>query len=451
MVIALSCMTIGLALAAPAADQPWNLSPQITVAGTKLAVPTPAQVEWQEHEVGMFIHMAPQTWQDSETDTMKTPLWAMNPEKLDVAQWVRVAESMGAKYIVFVAKHEGGFCWWPTTTTDHCVRNIPWRAGKGDVLADLSVECAKRKMKLGVYISPQDRIHGVGVGGKASDPAKQGEYEKLFRAQLTEVLSTYGRMCEVWFDGSLVFDVGDILKQHAPDAAIFQGPHATIRWVGNEAGVVDGPAWNAVRSGDKKWGDYTTADAKPDGDRWLPNECDARIRATWFWRTDNAKTLKSVDALMTMYEASVGRGGVLLLNNTPDRSGLIPDEDARRSAEFGAMIKRRYDVAMISSAGTVEEGKDLTVTLSAPRAIDRVMLQEDIAQGERVREYVIEALKPGAPESGWEIIAKGTAIGYKRIEVLAEPMTVAKVRLRVVKTVGEARIAHLAVFGPKLE
>jgi alpha-L-fucosidase len=400
--------------------------------------PTPVQAAWHDLEVGMFIHIAPQTWQDSETDDLSTPLSAINPEKLDTDQWVRVAESMGARSVVFVAKHEGGFCWWQTRTTDFSVRNTPWRDGKGDVLADLSRSCAARGMKLGVYLSPQDRKHGIGVGGTARDPGAQDGYVKLFREQLTEVLTRYGEMSEVWFDGSLVFDVGDILAAHAKNAVIFQGPQATIRWVGNEDGIAPYPAWNGVRSGARKWGDYTAADGDPAGDRWLPNECDARIRATWFWKTTNQDTLKSVSTLMDMYEKSVGRGAVLLLNNTPDRSGLIPEADARRSAEFGAEIERRYGAAGAEGIG---RGAEVVVRPPAPIRTDRVVIMEDIAAGERVRRYVVEGLVGGE----WKALAEGTAIGHKRIERFAA-VEVAAVRLRCLEAVGEPQIRRFAVY-----
>ncbi len=360
----------------------------------------------------MFIHIAPQTWQDSESDTLKTPLSDMNPEELDTDQWVAVAESMGAKYIVFVAKHEGGFCWWPTRTTEHCVRNIPWRSGRGDVLKDLSESCRRRGMKLGVYLSPPDRIHKVGVGGKAEDPAQQEAYAALFRRQLTEVLSQYEPMMEVWFDGSLIFDVGDILKQHAPQAVVFQGPQASIRWVGNEDGVAPDPNWNTVDRAQTgaRWGTLTAADGDPEGDAWLPNECDARIRATWFWHSDNAHTLKTVEQLMDIYEKSVGHGAVLLLNQTPDRSGRIPEADARRAAEFGAEIVRRYGNPLAETSGM---GRTLFVTLPAAGAVvDRVTLMEDIAGGAVVRAYAIEAEVDGS----WKEITKGTSIGYKKID-----------------------------------
>lgn len=414
--------------------------PSALVAATDLARPSPQQLAWHDLELGMFIHIAPQTWQDSESDTLATPLTDINPDKLDTDQWVRVAQSMGAKYIVFVAKHEGGFCWWQTETTDFSVGHTPWRGGKGDVLADLSKSCKAAGMKLGVYISPQDRKHGVGVGGKAKDPQNQAEYEKLFRDQLTEVLSRYGDMIEVWFDGSLVFDVGDIVTKHAPNAVVFQGPQASIRWVGNEEGLAPYPAWNAVKfpRSDRKWGDYTAEDGDPDGGRWLPNECDSRIRSTWFWKTNNANTLKSVEQLMSMYEQSVGHSAVMLLNNTPDRTGLIPETDAQRSAEFGAAIQKRYGIAAADTSG---RGMSVQLTLSAPTTIDRVVTMEDLSLGERVREYTVEGLVGGV----WKPLVSGSAIGHKKIDRI-EPVSVESVRLVVKKSVGEPVIKKLAVF-----
>ncbi|MBL8999846.1 MAG: alpha-L-fucosidase [Phycisphaerae bacterium] len=400
--------------------------------------PTPAQAAWHDLEVGMFFHIAPQTWQGSERDDLSTPLSAINPAQLDTDQWVKVARDMTAKYIIFVAKHEGGFCWWPTRTTDHSIAHTPWREGRGDVLRDLSESCRRAGMKLGVYLSPQDRKQNVGVGGRAADPARQADYERLFRDQLTELLTQYGPMMEVWFDGSLIFDIGDILAAHAPDAVVFQGPQASIRWVGNEDGVAPYPAWNSVKFGVKKWGDYTAADGDPDGDRWLPNECDARIRSTWFWNERNAGTLKSLPDLMDMYEQSVGRGAVLLLNHTPDTTGLIPAADAARAAEFGAEIRRRYAVAAADTSGI---GKEFTVQLSAPVRTDRIIIMEDILEGERIRAYELD----GEVGGRWTPLARGTAVGHKRIDAF-EPVTITAARLRIIESVGTPIIRRFAVF-----
>jgi alpha-L-fucosidase len=416
-----------------------HLAQPIDVAGRKLAVPTPDQAAWQNLEVGMFIHLAPQTWQDKESDDLSIPASAINPEKLDTDQWVRVAESMGAKYIVFVAKHEGGFCWWPTSTTDYSVKNSPWRAGKGDVLKDLAASCKSRGMKLGVYLSPQDRTHHAGVGGKIDDPSKQLEYQLLYRTQLTEVLSTYGDMVEVWFDGSITLDVCDILERRAPNAMIFQGPQATIRWVGNEDGVSPYDAWTTVKSGANKWGDYTARDSDQDGDCWLPIECDARLRNTWFWRTDNENTIKSVRLLMEMYEQSVGHGATLLLNNTPDRTGLIPAPDAKRTAEFGAEIARVYGLgsAIADSSG---KGSAITAQPSSPAIIDRIVLMEDISRGERIRAFQIDALIGGQ----WTQIADGTVVGHNRIVRIA-PTKVESIRVRITESVAEPTLRRVSL------
>jgi alpha-L-fucosidase len=402
--------------------------------------PTAAQAAWHDLELGMFIHFAPQTWQDSEDDSLATPPAAMNPAALDTDQWVRVAESMGARYVVFVAKHQGGFCWWQTMTTEYGVRKTPWRNGQGDVLADLSASCRKRGLKLGVYLSPRDDTLGAGLGGRTREPARQAGYERIYREQLTEVLTRYGEMAEVWFDGNLLFDVGDLLATHAPDAVHFQGPQASIRWVGNEDGLAPYPAWNTVRYPwpGVRWGDYTAAQGDPSGNRWLPIECDARIRSRWFWRTDNAHTLKTVDALMDMYYRSVGHGAVLLLNQTPDRSGLIPEADAARAAEFGAEIARRVGRPVAETRGA---GDTVTLTLDAPSPVEHIATMEDIREGERVRSYVIE----GRQGDRWIVLASGTAIGHKKIDRVAGHV-VSAVRLRVLDRAAPPLIRSFAVY-----
>jgi len=219
-----------------------------------------------------------QTWQNTEYDDLSTPLRKISPTKLDTAQWVHAAELMSAKYIIFVAKHTGGFCWWQTDTTDYSVKNIPWRNGKGDVMRELSESRRKRGIKLGVYLSPADAKHGAGVGGKCETDEAQARYNKIYRQQLTELLSRYGEISEVWFDGSCVIEVGDILKKYAPKAMVFQSKYATIRWVGNEQGFAPYPAWNAVSKADAFSGVSTAKHGAPDGDVWLPIECDTTMR-----------------------------------------------------------------------------------------------------------------------------------------------------------------------------
>ncbi len=406
-------------------------------AAADLAKPTPEQAAWQDTEIGMFIHFAPNTWQDKEGDDRSTPLGKINPAELDTDQWVSVAESMGAKYIVFVAKHVGGFCMWQTDTTDYGIKNTAWRGGKGDVLADLAASCRKRGMKWGVYLSPRDDAHGVDTGGKCKTAEDQQKYDAIYRQQLTEVMSRYGELYEIWFDGSNIVEVGDILKQYGPHAMIFQGKYATIRWVGNEDGTAPDPAWNAVSEAARLKG-ATAADGNPDAETWLPNECDARMRQDWFWSSKNAKTLKSVDQLMDMYYRSVGHGAVLLLNATPDTTGRIPESDARRAAEFGAEIQRRFGKSLAESPGT---GDVVELALSKPGPIDHVLVMEDITQGERIRAYVTEGFSGGA----WITLSQGTAVGHKKIDRF-DPVPVERVRLRVTKSAAPPIIRKLAVY-----
>jgi alpha-L-fucosidase len=405
-----------------------------------LATPTPAQVAWHEMELGMFIHWSPGTYENTASghDSLKTPLSVINPELLDTEQWVDVAESMGAKYIVLVAKHVGGFCLWQTQTTDYGIRNTPWRGGKGDIVKDLSESCRRRGLRLGVYLSPRDDYFGANTGGICASPEKQAAYGRMYLQQLTELLTRYGEMCEVWFDGSNVVDVGPVLAQYAPAAMVFQSRYATIRWVGNEEGIATYPAWNTVAKADAASGIATNQHGTPAGDAWLPLECDARIRANWFWTQDNAKTLKSLDQLMTMYYRSVGNGAVLLLNHTPDTTGRIPAADAVRAAEFGREIERRFGTALAATAGS---GDSLELPLGGPRLVDHVVLAEDIAQGERIRVYTVE----GWDGTAWQILCRGTAVGYKRIEHFA-PVAVSKLRLNCLKTAAPPQVRRFAAF-----
>jgi len=410
---------------------------------TALATPTPEQATWHDLEMGMFITFGMETYQNTETDDFSTKLQDFNPSKLDTDQWVRVAESMHAKYIILVAKHIGGFCLWQSDSSEYSVKYTPWRGGKGDVLADLAESCRKRGMLLGVYVYPGDLYHGspASSGGQTRDPAKQEAYKKIYRQQLTEVLSRYGPMMEVWFDGSVrrdIIDLTDILDKYAPKAMKFQSPWATIRWVGNEEGFTPYPAWSTVSRAAGKSGVSESADSDPAGDTWLPIEADARIREGWFYSSTNEKTIKSVDHLMDMYYRTVGHGAVLLLNSTPDTTGLIPEADAKRAAEFGAEITRRFGVWIARTNGP---GPQLELTLGKPTVIDHVITMEDIRHGERVREYVVE----GMTRDGWKPLAAGTMIGHKKIDRFP-PVKVSEVRLRVTKQAAPPIIRELAAY-----
>jgi alpha-L-fucosidase len=403
-----------------------------------IAPPSAAQLAWQDLELGMFIHFGPNTWQEQEYDDRTTPLDAMTPD-IDTDQWVETAVGMGARYIVMVAKHVGGFCWWQTRTTEYSVRNTPWRNGRGDVMAELAQSCAARGMQLGVYLSPRDDSVGAGGSGRCATPAAQAAYDTLYRQQLTELLTRYGPIMELWLDGSSVVPTIDLVRRHAPDAMIFQGPNATIRWVGNEDGFAPYPCWNALAAVDADTGVATAMHGDPDGDRWMPIEVDVSLRRpNWFWSTTNHANLLSLEQLVEIYYRSVGRGAQLLLNVTPDRTGHVPEGDVARLAAFGSEVRRRFDRSV---ADTTDGGREVQLDLGGSVHVDHVIVEEDLRGGERVRAWRLE----GSAGGTWRTVAEGSAIGRKRIQPI-EPAVLSAMRLTVTHSEGEPRIRRLAAY-----
>lgn len=420
----------------------------VRVAGQTVqpAVPLPdaAQLRWQNYEQTMFIHYNPTTWTNREYDDLSLPLSRMNPDKLSTDQWCRVAKSWGAKLIVFVAKHTGGFCWWQTKTTDYGVSHIPWMNGKGDVLKMLSESCKKYGLDLGVYIYPGDEKWGAGIGsgGKTSDPAKQEAYNEVFRRQLTEVLSLYGPIREVWFDGSCSIDVSDIIKKYASDAVVFQGPQATIRWVGNESGVAPYPNWYTLKSADLKTGISTALHSDPNGDAYAPVEIDLPLLANgghkWFWAPDTDKWILTPQQLIDVYYRTVGRGAVMLLNSTPDTTGLIPESHVKAYKGLGEEIQRRFGNSIKTTSG---KGSELTLDLGGPTMVNHAVIQEDLAFGQRIRKYVIEGFENGK----WIKLSEGSSVGQKRIDPF-ESKTITQMRIRINESAGEPVVRAFAAF-----
>lgn len=424
----------------------------VAAKGVNLALPTPQQVAWQDLELGMFVHFAPNTWQNVESDNLSTPLSAIDPVALNTDQWAATAVAMDARYIVFVAKHQGGFCMWQTQTTDYSIRNTPWKNGKGDVLAEVEASCRRYGLKLGVYVCPRDDHFGAGTGGVCKTPALQAKYDAMYREQLTEVFTRYGQLVEIWFDGSTVTPVGDLLRRYQPNAMVFQGPQATIRWVGNEDGFAPYPCWNGVDAEVGHKGTSTSLDGDPNGDLWMPNEVDVSIRRPdWFWHTDNANKVLNLEQLLSIYYRSVGRGAQLLLNIPANRDGLLPEPDCHSAAALGTAIKERFSQPIASTRGT---GRSIVLKLDRPTRIDTVILQERIASGERVRAYRLEGLlsepSKSEPEGSWAKLAEGSSIGHKRIQPVS-PQIVKAVRLVVTEAAAEPVLRTFAIFNTQAE
>lgn len=405
-----------------------------------LACPSEIQLAWQDMELTTFVHFGPATWQDQEYDDLKTPLSRINPVLLDTDQWAKVARSYGSKMIIMVAKHTGGFCWWPTSTTDYNISRTPWRNGKGDLMKSLSESCKKYGLKFGVYLSPEDQYLKVGMGGTARDPNFQAQYEKIYRKQLTELLTSYGEISELWVDGSLVFDVSDLIARYAPRAVVLQSSAASVRWVGNEMGFAPYPAWNSVSKEDARSGNTTASNGTPWGNTWLPLEVDVSIRRpNWFWRTNNEDRVLTLEELLQIYYASVGRGTVFLTNLCPDTLGRIPAKDSAVLEALGKELQERFGKSLAETKG---EGKTLLLDLKSQKPIDHVVLMEDIRFGERIHQFVLE----GKQGDHWISLFDGISIGHKLIVQLPSALKLSQIRLRVTDAVGTPKIRSMKAF-----
>ena len=413
-------------------------------SATTLAKPSAAQYAYHEQERIMFVCLDPCSWQGREYDNHTTDLKDMKLPKLDVDQWCTAAKSWGAKEILLVSKHTGGFCWWQTETSDYSVKNIAWKDGKGDLVDEVAKACKRHGLKLGMYIYPGDDQWGawIGSGGRTSDPAKQDAYNKVLRTQWTEVLSRHSDVIiELWFDGSCYVPLGDVFQKYVGDKVVYlQGPHANLRWVGTESGIAPYPGWNSLKKKDLDTGVATAVHGDPDGDAWAGLECDTTLyNHNWFWSKHNESKRKSLEHLVSLYYRSVGRGATFLLNSTPNTDGLIPEGDMARYKEFGEELQRRFSNPLGETAG---RGLVHTIEFDTPTEINQLMIMEDYAQGHRIREFVVEGR---TADGQWIDVNRGTAVGRKRI-VMFEPVQLTRLTLRITKNVNEPIVRDFKAY-----
>jgi len=431
-VLCVSLAAAGLPLAA--ADSP---------AAPALAVPTPRQVAWHDQERIQFVHFGIATWKGTEYDDGHGDLSKVDPAQFNGDLLCDVAQSWGARQILLVAKHAGGFCWWPTETTDYCTRSIPWHNGQGNLVKEVADACRRRDLSIGIYLYPDDTrfTRSIGRGGRTDDPARQDEWSRLFLRQWEEVLTLCGPdlVREVWLDGGCVIDLADILQRLAPNAVVFQGRNASIRWVGNEAGTTRDPNWNSLKVADLQSGGATQDQSTPDGDAWAPVECDTPLYDhNWFWAPGNERKAKSLEHLLHLYIQSAGRGSVMLLNSTPNTDGLIPQSDQARYRELGQAIERNFGRPLAAVEGVT--GTLAELDLGAPRELNCADLWEAFHLGHRIRAYTIEGRVDGA----WRALATGTAVGRRKFDFFG-PVTADRVRVQVTASVGQPVIRRFQV------
>jgi alpha-L-fucosidase len=426
------------------------------------SLPTQSHLAWQDLEFGMFYHFdipiyKPgwdwRSWQDLPSPDL------YQPSKLNTDQWLEAACACGAKYAVFVAKHCSGFCQWQTDIYPYGVKQSSWRNGRGDVVEDFVNSCHKYNIKPGIYASVSANSFlevenpGIVNRGKGGNAEKQKNYVQICEQMMIELLSRYGELFEIWFDGGAIPveqggpDLIPIISKYQPQAIVFQGPPGTrnlIRWAGNERGIAPYPCWSTTNAGTSEGG---TVEKKypgdPNGNIWAPAECDVPVRRDqWYWTAGGESELYSLDELMNMYYCSVGRNSNLLLNANPGPDGLIPKADMKRYIEFGKEIKRRFSSPLL----TIEDqlGEQIELDFGKPEKVNHIIIMEDIADGgEQILEYRIEGLQ----ENGeWQILNTGESVGHKRIQRFAT-VTVPKIRLNITKVKSHLpRIRHLSAY-----
>ncbi len=453
----LACAAMAAGSRAPADVPPVAYGP----------VPTPQQLAWQHRELIAFVHFNMNTFTGAEWGDGKEDPKLFNPTQLDCNQWISALKAAGITQAILTAKHHDGFCLWPSVWTEHSVRNSPWKGGRGDVVREFTDACRAQNVTPGIYLSPWDRNSALYGQGDT--------YNAYYMNQMTELLTHYGDMGEVWLDGAngegpngkkQVYDWArffPLIQRLAPHAVIFaDGSGNTVNpvhWVGNEDGFAPPTVWN-------------NRDSRDGSPFWDPTEADVSIRPGWYYHVDQDGSVKPLADLLKIYYASVGRGTVLLLNVPPDRRGRFADADVARLKEFGQAVKAIFGHDLAAhrpatatnargrtfaaanavggepgrywAAGDGVRAASLEVDLGTPTAFNNVMLQEYLPLGQRIAAFTVEADVDGS----WRKVAGGTTVGYKRL-LWFPTVTARKVRVTITDSEACPTLARVGIFhGP---
>ena len=387
-----------------------------------------------------------------------------NPTQLDTDQWIKAAKDAGAKFAVLTATHETGFGLWQSDVNPYCLKAVKWRDGKGDVVRDFVESCRKYGLQPGIYVGIRWNsllgIHNFRAEGDGEFARnRQAWYKRLCEKMVTELCTRYGDLFMIWFAGGaddpagLGPDVEPIVNKYQPDCLFYHNVHrADFRWGGSESGTVGYPCWSGFPY------PYSHSNAtdgvrdhnellkhgEADGPYWVPAMADAPLRGyngrhEWFWEPgDDDRAVYPLADLMDMYEKSVGRNATLIIGLTPNPDGVLPQGDVQRLKEWGAEIQRRFGTPLAQASG---EGKKLELKLKDARPANYYILQEDIAQGERIRSYRVEACVGGK----WRTVDEGTSVGHKRIGRF-DPVEASAFRVVVDGSVATPVIRNFSVY-----
>jgi alpha-L-fucosidase len=415
-------------------------------------LPSKEQLQWHEKEFYLFIHFGPNTFTDREWGLGNEDPSVFNPTALDCEQWARIAKQAGAKGIILTAKHHDGFCLWPSKFSTHTVRESKWMDGKGDVVKALSDACKKTGIEMGVYISPWDRNHPL-----YGTP----EYNDVYISTMKELLSNYGKYFELWWDGAngegpngkkQVYDFRrfeDSVFKWQPQLVVFSDIGPSIRWCGNEKGIINSTNWNLLDTAGFKRGNGgpptdTLNRGNVNGKLWIPAEADVSIRPGWFYHAAEDAKVKTPQTLFNLFLQSVGNGGNLLLNVPPDRTGQINAADSAALVGFGKLRADAFKTDLLSKsilttndkeepslknlidnnintywASSQQENSEIVIDLPGKKQINTLVLEEMITYGQRVQSFIIEMFDGNS----FQPVYRGTTIGRKKIATFAKQET----------------------------
>lgn len=435
------------------------------------AKPTQEQLAFQDMELGVFVHFSIDAFAERGTIPGQTPASAFNPTELDVNQWVLAAKQMGAKFMVLTARHEQGFCLWPTKTTDYSIQHSPYKDGKGDIVREFVDACRKHGIKPGLYTAPWidshwESIHAGYKGGDTGDINKFNDpelYNKAWekeKTQITELMTNYGDLVLIWDDhfgrsdalddnhqgGKLRTFYADFnkLAHELQPKCLLLG--RDIEHVGSEKGRASYPLWNSLNTIDGslytisetyKWEHDNTGN--PHGKIYRPQlSCTTDALSTGGWMWHRYRKPQPLEVTMKSYYETIGRGASLIINFAPDRRGLVEDQVVEAAINFGKEIKRRFSDPILTSDS--KESKQV-IRFETPTTISHVVTMEDISEGQRISAYTIEAKVDGK----WQTIVNGQTIGHKRIDHF-EDITTTAIRFKVTDAVAKPKMRRISVF-----
>jgi alpha-L-fucosidase len=480
--IVLFCLQVGVS--ATVVAQPKKILAPAPV----MPLPSAAQLQWHEMEMNAFVHFSINSFTDKEWGFGDESPELFNPTHCDPRQWTKVLKETGFKGLILTCKHHDGFCLWPSKYTDHSIKNSPYKAGKGDLVKEVSEAARASGLKFGIYLSPWDRNRA-----DYGTPA----YITYYRKQLKELLHNYGPVFEMWFDGANGGDgyyggaremrringktyygwptTLELVRKLAPDIIFFSDAGPGVRWVGNEQGAAGETNWNTISIDTLYAGkagiESLLNSGSPDGKNWVPAETDVSIRPGWFYHAKEDSLVKSPQQLFDIYLSSVGRGSTLLLNIPPDTRGLFHEADVKALKDFAALLKKELGTNLAAgakvkasntrgsqqqfSAANLTDGNKNTywatddnitkanveIQLRKKVLVKYILLQEYIKLGQRVQSFTVEAWKDNA----WQQVANATTIGYKRILEI-DPVETDKIRINITASKASPVLSAIEVY-----